>query len=54
MFITRLQEENGGRGGGRVGAAEVEGGTAVHVGVGGSSLFAFGTQTVQSMQIDKQ
>lgn len=26
----------------------------VHVGVGGLILFAFGTQTVQSMQIDKQ
>ena len=41
-----------------VGAAESGrlrwGGGAVHVGVGGLSLFAFGTQTVQSMQIDKQ
>lgn len=27
---------------------------AVVVGVGGLILFAFGTQTVQSMQIDKQ
>ena len=46
--FTQHQEENGGRGGGEVGAA------GVHVGVGGLILFAFGTQTVQSMQIDKQ
>lgn len=49
-LFTRLgvfaqhQEENDGRGVGGGG----------HVGAGGLLLFAFGTQTVQSMQIDKQ
>lgn len=49
-MFAQLQEENGGRGG-ECGGARVAG---AHVGVGGLILFAFGTQTVQSMQIDKQ
>lgn len=36
------------------GVREGVGAAGVHVGVGGLILFAFGTQTVQSMQIDKQ
>lgn len=51
-MFTELHEENGGVG---VGGRGVGGGVgAAHVGVGGLILFAFGTQTVQSMQIDKQ
>lgn len=50
--FAQLQEENGGwrgRGGGRGGRVR-----RGQVRVGRLILFAFGTQTVQSMQIDKQ